>query len=452
MKAPHPIGRQVKSPESVHGELLLAQRLVLWLLPLSAAVGGSLFEVDLGPIPIYPFKVIVPLVFAITLVTTPVRRRPEPEVLILSLLLTWAAVGAVWAVEPAAAVATSSIFAFAIMLFATLHFWGADAVPDLIMGWRVALAATALVALGELATGLHLPTAFVEERGGAVGGVVLSVFTNPNDFGAFLAIAIPISLFPARGRTPRWAWPLAAGSAALLLIAASRFALLGLAAAGLVVLVRYRRKWWSLLTGWLALLVGLGSAIVLIAIGAGIATKVTVLFEPGAFGDTSAGIRIALAANGLWAVARTGGVGLGGGGFEPMVRSGDIPVALREGVLNPHNMWIELVSEFGVVGITLFGALLAVIWRRATAEHRPAEPTATILWMSLASYVLAVCTSSSYVSSPVSWTFLATASLISLHLPTMNDEAPDPIRGYLSTPHAGRLERRSPRPLTEPTA
>ena len=43
--------------------------LVLWALPMFAAVGGAQLSVDVGPIDIYAFKVLVPIAFFVTLLT-----------------------------------------------------------------------------------------------------------------------------------------------------------------------------------------------------------------------------------------------------------------------------------------------------------------------------------------------------------------------------------------------
>ena len=389
--------------------------LVLWALPMFAAVGGAQLSVDVGPIDIYAFKVLVPIAFFVTLLTVRSDLHVPTEAWASVGLTAWALIGALWAPEGAAAFKAATVFAFAAMLFAMLRWWADrwrdQVVGALVTGWRVALLGTALVAAWELATGSHLPTDLASNEAD-VAGVVLSVFRNPNDYGAFLALAIPLCLFPA-GRLRSFSVPIALGSAGLLVLSGSRFGLLAVGLAGVVAMVRFRHRWWTAPSTWVVVAGGTIGFVGLVAVGAKIAAKFTALFLPGAFGNTSAGTRVALIGYGRWAAITTCGIGLGGGGYEVMTTAGDVPIHVRGGDVNPHNMWVEVVSEFGVVGLVLVLILLGAIWGRLRRRGVP-EPAATVLWAALASYVVAVCTPSSYLASPVNWMFLATVSVLTL--------------------------------------
>lgn len=388
----------------------IAARAVALALPTTAAVGASLISIDVAGFPMYPFKVLVPVALAVSLVAARRSIALERSTWCVLLLAAWATAGSLWAHDVTTAAHSALTIWFAVALFVLVQLWGSEFRRDLITGWRLALVVTGAVALVEILTGFHLASDFIVDREGQ--GYVLSVFSNPNDYGAFLAIAIPISLFPTRGRRiPLWAWALAGGSTALLLVSASRFALIGLLAAAIVALVRHRRSWWAVPTGWAALAIGIAAFVVLTILGADIASKLLSLTEEGSLGDTSAGIRIGLLANGVWAFFVTGGLGVAIGGFPEMIASGLAPVSLRAGVVDPHNMWFELLAELGLPGVVFFGVLLGSIW--GPLRRSVVEPAATVAWASLAAYVAAVCTASAYLTAPVSWMFLATVASLS---------------------------------------
>ncbi len=389
-------------------------RLTLWTLPTFAAVGGGFLSLSAGPVELYPFKVIVPVGFLLAVLTVSSDRRISGEVWILLGLMVWAALGTTWAADPGGAVKSASVFLFAALLFALLDWWSqrwpSVTVGGVVSGWRLALVATGLVGAWELATGSHLPTDFIEAGKSGSEGVILSVFQNPNDYGAFLAISIPIALYPA-GRFRWLSVPLASVSAVFLVLSGSRFAMIGLLLALVVAAVRLRHRWWTPPATWITVLAGVGGFILLSTLGVTLVEKFLALTETGAFGETSAGSRLGLIGNGLWATLRSGGLGLGGGGFEQMMLSGDGVVHTRAGEVNPHNMWVEVLSELGIVGFAAFVCLLGMIWGRV---HRSGVGDApeTLLWAALASYAVAVCTSSSYLDSPVGWMFLATVCVI----------------------------------------
>ncbi|MEZ5349526.1 MAG: hypothetical protein R2714_10005 [Microthrixaceae bacterium] len=60
-----PVGREPTQVPTAPVSLIL----VLWALPMFAAVGGAQLSVDVGPIDIYAFKVLVPIAFFVTLLT-----------------------------------------------------------------------------------------------------------------------------------------------------------------------------------------------------------------------------------------------------------------------------------------------------------------------------------------------------------------------------------------------
>ncbi|MGI9579363.1 MAG: O-antigen ligase family protein [Microthrixaceae bacterium] len=391
-------------------------RLSVWMLPTFAAVGGVTISIDVGPVPMYPFKALVPLLAIAVAFTLRRSVRMSAEVLILFALSVWTLGGLFWG-DSDGVLQLFSVVVFAALLVASLRMCGHDIRQDLVTGWRAALVVTGLVSVWELLTGQHLATAFVTSREGFVSGVVLSVFNNPNDYGAFIALAVPLSLLQfGQRKRPVWLLPLTLASIAFLVVGASRFALLALVLSAGVVAFRLRQRWWVPPAAWVSAVGVASGVLVLLAIGAKVIEKFLALTSSGALGDTSAGVRVALIGNGLWGGLTTGGVGLGGGGFETMIESGDAPIVVRDGVVNPHNFWIETFSELGVVGVACILGLLIVFARRLSVG-RLGDLNTAILWGAMVGYLLAASTPSSYLASPVNWMFLASLAVFTAEAP-----------------------------------
>lgn len=430
------------------------------VLPLSAAIGGLIVSVSVGPIELYPFKVLVPALFITSVLVMGWDNRIGGAPGVITALTLWTAVGLVWSIDRGATVQLLSVLVFVVLLFLTLQMIGTGVADALVFGWQLALVVTGLVAVFELATGWHFPTQFVLSRPTLGRTITLSVFNNPNDYGAFLTLAIPLSLFPVRGRTSWFAWILAACSTVFLVTSNSRFALIGLLAIGATALIRRRRGTWGLPTAWSIVLVGATTMMILFMIGASIVKKFAALTAPGAFissptgGASSAGDRVGLIANGLWSVVRTGGMGTGGGSFEVFRQNWDLPFFVRPATINPHNMWLEVTTELGLVGLALILLLIGTVYRPVTRRHHPLEPGATVLWAALSGYVFAVATPSSYLKSPVSWMFLGTIYVLARSITdsTRTDAQHADLRSPTNVILSGTLPRPRIMPLRIPIA
>ncbi|NND73432.1 MAG: O-antigen ligase family protein [Ilumatobacter sp.] len=294
---------------------------------------------------------------------------------------------------------------------------------------------TVLVALWELGSGQHLPSEFVNQH--ALGdGVLLATFGNPNNFGAFLVLSIPFIGIVATRPAVRWelgrtdrvlARILLVLLPILLLLSGSRFALIGLvvASGAYVALNRRDRSAWRF--GGLLLLAGTGLSTFAIESGQRIVAKLGRFTDPSAFVQDSTEIRANLVLNGLVYLGRSGGVGIGPAGFEESIASGDVAFAVRPGVVNAHNFWVELLSQYGLIG----GLLLGVVIVSATATYvrmtrdRPYgadRHRATLMLTGLAGYVFASMTASSYINAPENWMFIASFLALAPALVTIGRE------------------------------
>ena len=307
---------------------------------------------------------------------------------ILGVWVLWSALSVGWADDELAALRWTSFMAMMAGLAIAIAVICRDRRRVRILLWSLfgAFVLACLVALAEVATGLHLPT-FRQGREGRTGLIgVGSLFGNQNNFAVFLSLALPyLAVLPVVYRDARLRMVgIAGGGAALLLILAtgSKSGLLaaGLVILGLLVLVGTdrRERGRLIVAGAIA---ALAVALVFGAIGGGGPVKLddrtVTKLDFGLLADQletqegSGGVRASLLDDGLRLVADTDGLGVGAGNAESHVRS----LANFPGVSNLHNWWLEVLVNGGLVGFALYLLFyLTLLRRQARAARRSADP------------------------------------------------------------------------------
>jgi teichuronic acid biosynthesis protein TuaE len=141
----------------------------------------------------------------------------------------------------------------------------------------------------------------------------------------------------------------------------------------------------------------------------------------------SASVRLNLVLSGLQFTADSFGLGTGAGSFAQMIRVGDADLQ-TSGIVDPHNFWIEILAQYGLVVFSLVVAWLAhVAWRMSRAIISANSREATRYWPPVAAatamlgYVLVAVEGSRFIADPVNWVFLSTLMVISARLSTSPD-------------------------------
>lgn len=244
-----------------------------------------------------------------------------------------------------------------------------------------------LIAMAEVATGMHLPTfrAGVENTGGLIG--VGSLFGNQNNFATYLSLSLPyLATLPLIYRDVRLRAIGIAGAAASLgfiLLTGSKSGLLsaGFVLVGMLILAgadrRSRRR--------LYVAVGVVALAALLVIpslsGSGLIEldeRTTTKLDFGTLanqiqtGTGSGAVRATLLSDGLGLVNETNGLGVGAGNAETRVHELG-PVAVR--VSNLHNWWLEVLVNGGIVGFALYLLFyVTLIRRQAQAARHSSDP------------------------------------------------------------------------------
>lgn len=408
-----------------------------WLmaLPLTAALGTYFLPMPVAGLNIYGFRSLVILSFPLTALIiwkfywlrVPAARY---YVFVGWLWLLWGSVSVAWAPARLAAAKEVAEIAFGFcagLTLLNLQPFTITRVRWLRDGWVLGYLATSAVALWELTTGHHLPSHYTETAPDylfQVFRVAAATFGHPNNYAAFLVLCFPFlawSLSEARHTLSRFVYILLLGALPLLVaMTASR---VGLVALLCVVL------FWAALRGKATRTVLVASSLIGFAAIAYlpalhdtfliIAKLESLLGEEIARGG-SASNRMNLTLNGLWFLLISGGIGTGAGSFETMIAAGAGPLPTR-GIINPHNFWIEVLSQYGLVVFCVFvmwlGYIGCIAWRaRARAEEygqREVKLLAEVVLCGLVAYCFAALANSAYVGRPINWMFLGSLGVLS---------------------------------------
>jgi O-antigen ligase len=298
------------------------------------------------------------------------------------------------------------------------------------LGWVCAFMVTLPIAGWELWSAQHLPTAYSEDIW-AVSGLPISfaatTLGNRNTYVTFITVCLPFILWSFSGAkrllSRLFYLALAATGCALISINSSRLGMITVIVQIVSFLwlgrtVNTRRK-----TSVFLLL-----AAILLASAMAIresAYSQLRLFLAVTATDESIAARAGLYKNGLLFIVRSHGLGVGAGGFEASnMRGWDLydTHTAQIFVVNAHNLWLEVVSEYGVVVGGMFigwlGYCFLLLFRASKKarsalgeEGREAIRAALVLLIGLPTACLI---NSSFLTFTVFWSGMATIAAISV--------------------------------------
>lgn len=397
-------------------------------LPVTAALGPYLLPIPVAGINLFAYRLLSLLIIAISLVTAqrltwtsvPVARG---YLFLGSLWVLWATLASLWAPDLlraftellALGVGFSTAFAILQLQRGSRRFTSA-----LQKGWVLAFVAVGLIAVWELTTGNHLPSHKVEHTSAAaLEGVAMATFNNPNNYAAFLILSFPFLYVSYRSTGLRIGKVFYAGLLlalpAFLVTTASRVAATGFAAQFVTcwILDRKGRRFLSLYSA--AFVVAFGAMVVLYADQIRLVLKVVRVVGGGVDAGSSIMRRWNLTLSGIWFAFQSGGLGMGPGSFELLVRDGVSPFYTGD-LHTPHNFFIEVLSQYGILVFSVFVGWLVFLARRLldlrdTARHIDDSrmfQLATALLVGLVGYPFAALANSAYMLTSTHWMFWIT--------------------------------------------
>jgi len=404
---------------------------VLFALPILVVAGPYLPIVSLGGFNLFASRAIVLICTVAPFVVRGGTRRPRGPVSTLlavsTLWVIWGLMSIFWVAGPSGL--DGVIRGVAVVTLGGLTsvaLWHLKADSDrglgyLLAGWTAATIGAAAIGFWELATGNHLPGYWVTTQPERVLRlIVIATFGNANNYGAFLVLTTPILLFHlgTRGGGRRLATILLPISFLMAVLTTSRLAVI---AVSIVLLAHLfmshtgRFRTIMLITA-VALL---GSATLRsVSIDIPLLLEAARVVQTGVSLEGSNLIRLNLSLAGIDMLAESNGVGVGPGGYAELM-SGGYSGFETAGFTQPHNWWIEILAEFGVVVFLGFTCtLMAWLARGARAlRHEDQRGRLGLLLVTgIVAYGMAGLASSSYLADSTNWLFVGTLAMIGTNL------------------------------------
>ncbi|KGJ81770.1 hypothetical protein GY21_01460 [Cryobacterium roopkundense] len=412
---------------------------MLMLIPILACFGPTI------PLfgPLFAFRVAVIVLFLATVF----QRRNAPErsalrTVALLLVFVWLLVALLlllfrgasdFAWAEGVSVFTGALFLLAIAAIRV----PLQAQAALLVGWLIAYIGTSMVAVREIFFGIPFQNYYRLQSTNPIldGFGSASSLGNPNNYALFLVISYPILCLGAVGaksRMLRVGYVMALCSLPVFMLATgSRIGFVTLVFVALlsaIVFLNTRRVVLALGLGFISALAF--SEVVRSEFLSAI-QPLALFFAGDSFwfrnvisnisDDNSAMIRVHLLQNGLDFSLETYLTGLGLGGFEARMLSGDAAYP-TQGIINPHNGVIEILSQFGVAVFILFLCLLLALWANGwkavaqNANDRSTRVAGLALVALVGIFPILSTMNSSFLEPSISWLFLAALLLIGLAL------------------------------------
>lgn len=288
-----------------------------------------------------------------------------------------------------------------------------------LLALAAAIALTLLLSLA-LAAGA-LPT------GGVITGVpdnatVFKKHITQNVFMAFGCLLFVQFAWRAESRKLRWFWAVLAALAAfdVLFLVQGRTGYFVLAA--LVVLFLFGRLRWK----------GLVAAALVVAVGFGGAYELSDRFrsrilkigseaqqwKPGVATETSVGYRLEFSRNTLSIIEQHPWLGVGTGGFAHAYAERIQGTAMQP-TYNPHNQYLLITAQLGVIGLGLLLSLFLLQWR--CAARLPSELDRTLARGLVLTYIVTGLFSSPLIDHAESLLFAWLSGLLFAALPAASE-------------------------------
>lgn len=406
-----------------------------WALPLLAALGTYAIAIKLGPVTLFGFRLWV--LGWLTMVLMFPRRLVLENALgsvgTLAMLVAWSSYGIVMlgvAPDLGAGLKEIGSVVFGSLVVVVIMSSAAQLKGDFWIwhgrGWLIAFYVCAGIAIWEIVTLKHLSSAwldslppyFLKLRWAA------STLGNPNNYAAFLLLCVPVFiglrlLRPSRSLV--WLSTFALGLIpGLTFFTDSRTGLVGVLLLWTVYfLIRFSRRGRTimpLVLSLVAVLVGTG---MLFSDAPFLSTPLEKL---GKFtGGASTTARTNLAINGIEMLDETSGMGYGPGSYEVITNLWTSRKYTGK-IINPHNFWIELSSQYGALIFLLFLVWFSFVAstgiQAIKSDDAEVKALGTMTLLFIVAFNFVAVAGSAFIDTNVSWVTIGLMSALAVRIET----------------------------------
>jgi len=399
------------------------QRILLYLTIIAGFVGPAFLAIPVGPIHIFPYRVLLPILWFILIIQILANQgklaishiKVKRYLLFLGVWLIYAIFSMAWAVSKSDAI-KDIVFLFtnvSIIFFVVYYFSNDKDLKRFYYLWLAVFGGLLLLGVWEHLTGQHLPVSghYIEPTG---------VFHNPNDYATFLALSIPFALGALRYAKNMLVRLIGLGEVAiafyLIVVIGSRANILAvlLEIAFLVLLLTSLRQKLKITV---AAIVCLAIAVLFLPgpvqqFFSEVGDQLSSLATQAQLGTGSVAVRMNLARNGLIFLYSTAGFGVGAGNAEYwMANFARYDTA---GILNLHNWWLEILINYGIfvfIGyVVMYIGIILKLWHAwHKAVDRKERMIAEALLLAFIGFFFASISSSSIMAFNPQWLLFAFA-------------------------------------------
>lgn len=411
-------------------KIVSVQKGLLYLTIVAGFIGSAFLAIPIGPIHIFPYRILLPLLWFIFATGVLLQGRinishikVKPYLQFLALWLVYAVLSLAWAASKADAI-RDIIFLFmavSVIFFVVYYFSNAKDIKRFYYLWLAVLGGLLLVGIWEHLTGQHLSVSgFYGETRARFMFMPTAVFHNSNDFATYLALSIPFLFALIRYRRS-----ILTRSVGLVGLFASLYLLLETSSRAnylavvlefaflFTFLFKLKAKLRATILGGLlilALVIALPGPME--SITGTISEQMESITSPWSLTYGSTGVRINLIKNSLVFLGRTAGFGVGAGNAEYWMAN--FRVYDTRGILNPHNWWDEVLVDYGIfifAGYILFylGLIVGLYRIHRHLGNRTEKMICEALLAALVGFFLASISSSSIMAFKPQWFLFAFA-------------------------------------------
>lgn len=350
--------------------------LLLYLLIISSFLGAAVFNIQVGPISLFPYRMIYLMLLFVTAIFIAQNRiqldfrrvKVKPALLFHLFWVVYAIASLSWS-RSLKMGALSIIFlgiGISLIFFIVFFFQEQSHFRHLFYIWIGMFLLLVAIGLWNHVTHLYLPVSRMKTAPADQHGIPTAVFVNENDFASFIAVSFFLLLsFVHRAKHLAFRW-----IGAVFLILSLYILLLTSSRANFIAVCLGMGFWFLFLASRRAkiglMVIGLAGGVLLSAIYTEKVLEfihfakqiVDSLMIGPAKENASVDIRSNLIKNGLLFFQQSFGFGIGPGNAEfYMGHFGKYPTA---GIVNVHNWWVEILVNYGMA--VFVGYILLYAW------------------------------------------------------------------------------------------
>lgn len=401
------------------------QKILLYITIIAGFIGPAFLIFPIGPIHIFPYRILLPLLWFVLVIQILVNRgklaishiKVRPYLQFLGLWLAYAILSMGWAFSKSEAV-RDIIFLFmsvSVIYFTVYYLNDYKDLDRLYCLWFIVFGALLILGVWEHLTWQHLPVSdFYLESRSYLLYLPTGVFNNPNDYATYLALSIPFAVGLVRYTKSIFIRLIGLATIVVafyfIVIVGSRANILAvlLEIAFFVLFMTNIKQKFKLI-----IIIIMCSAVVLFFLPGPVQLffsklggELMSLGGSAELSSGSVGIRINLIRNGLRFLYSSIGFGIGAGNIWYWMEN--FPTFDTFGIFSIHNWWLEILTNYGI--LIFFGYIamyigimknLLHIWRKAS--NRKERMIAESLLLSLVGFLFASISSSSIMAFNPQW-------------------------------------------------